>query len=1183
MLINDDALYLYNLTLKPGSHYAQSIVGQFYNTPEGKKKSQQLVLVSPATLQLFEIHPESGKLQLKASQKLLGTVNKAEKITIEEGHDSLVVSSDSGNLSILEYSTKDEKFVSNVQEPMTKNGWSKTYVGEYLAVDPENRCVLVSAMERNKLIYKIESKELSSPLESSIKGLLTLDIVLLNTDHGNPLFGALEINPDKEVVLNYYELDRGLNHIVKKRPAVAEKIPSDANHLISLPGHIGGMLVCGTNWLFYERIDSSQRIYLPLPRRKGNQDSIIVNHVTHILKKQKFFILLQNTLGDLFKLVIDYDSDRGIIKDITITYFDTILPCLSLNIFKSGFLFANVLNNNRLLYQFEKLGDDLTEKDLVIRSSDYQDLKSMIKPAKPTTFDLKSLSNLALVDTLETLSPILDSKSVDSKLVTLSSHSYLKTVTHGIPTTTMVESPLPVIPTDIFTTKLSSDAANDEYLVISSSLSSKTVVLSIGEVVEDVEDSEFVLDQPTVAVQQVGKHSVVQIYTNGIKHVRQVKGEKKTTDWLPPAGITITHAATNNQQVLIALSNLEMVYFEVDPLDDQLVEYQERLELSTAVTSMAIEQSENPLTRSPFAIIGCSDETIQVVSLKQQNCLGVQSIQALSSNCSSLKMAKHDKDLMVHIGMNNGVYARIKIDPANGKLFDSRSKYLGSKPVHLSIVKLPNGVSGILAISSKPWVIYFYKNEFKTTPLLDVSVTDGCSFVSEDIGGEAIVGISGNDLVIFSIGDEENEGSFDLLQDFTIAKTKLRYTPRKLLTHDDRLFVTETEYNTKGPYKSSINGDAKDTVDEEYYEAFGYERKAKSWSSCVQVLSAKDLETVLQTIEFKSNESIVSATVVTFDKNSTYLIVGVTTDQTFLPNSHGKSYLFTFKESKNKTLQFIHKTEVEEIPHVATSFQNKLLVASKNVIRLYELGQKQLLKKSTTVINFLANIIKIIPQSNRIIISDSHSSSIVFAKYDVSENQFVAIADDIVKRQVVSMFELDADTILTSDKFGNVSVSRLNEHISRQIDEDWTILKSSESVLNSCPFKLTNMADIYLGETVTSFQFTDDEDKNSVLYCGIFGTLGALTPLVSKSEVELLINLQLEMRKVGGNELGKDHLKFRSYYNPVKNIIDGDLLEKFHELSRAAKQDVAKTLNKNINDIEKKLVDLRNRSFVSIG
>ena len=142
-----------------------------------------------------------------------------------------------------------------------------------------------------------------------------------------------------------------------------------------------------------------------------------------------------------------------------------------------------------------------------------------------TSFKLKGLDNLALIDVLETLSPITDSKIIDSKLVTLSSHSYVKSITHGVPTTTLVESPLPITPTDIFTTKLSLESANDEYLVISSSLSSKNIGAFIGEVVEDVEDSEFVLDQPTIAVQQVGIASVVQIYSNGIKHVEDGKWE----------------------------------------------------------------------------------------------------------------------------------------------------------------------------------------------------------------------------------------------------------------------------------------------------------------------------------------------------------------------------------------------------------------------------------------------------------------------------------------------------------------------------------------------------------------------------------------------------------------------------------------------------------------------------------
>ena len=84
------------------------------------KKSQQLILVSSTTLQLYEILPDSGKLQLKTSQNLLGTINKVEKISIEEKHDSLVITSDSGNISILEYSTKEERFISKGQESMTK-------------------------------------------------------------------------------------------------------------------------------------------------------------------------------------------------------------------------------------------------------------------------------------------------------------------------------------------------------------------------------------------------------------------------------------------------------------------------------------------------------------------------------------------------------------------------------------------------------------------------------------------------------------------------------------------------------------------------------------------------------------------------------------------------------------------------------------------------------------------------------------------------------------------------------------------------------------------------------------------------------------------------------------------------------------------------------------------------------
>ncbi|KAL6450666.1 RSE1 Pre-mRNA-splicing factor RSE1 [Candida maltosa Xu316] len=879
------------------------------------------------------------------------------------------------------------------------------------------------------------------------------------------------------------------------------------------------------------------------------------------MKKKKFFILLQNTFGDLFKLSIDYDHDRNLVKDITLTYFDTILPCISLNIFKSGLLFANVSNNDRILYQFEKLGEE--DNEVVIKSVD--DLATAQKGV--FNYKLKSLTNLAVIDKLQTISPLLDSKIINnSKLLTLSSHSYMKTITHGIPTDTLVESPLSINPTDIFTTKLTSSSTNDEYLIISSSLSSKTIVLSLGENVEDVTDSQMLLDQHTIAIQQIGKSSIVQIYTNGIRHIRS---DKKTTDWFPPAGITITHASCNNSQVLIALSNFEVVYFEIDPVDDQLVEYQDRLQISGNITAMTI-QSDN---KSPFGIIGTSDESLSIISLKNNDCLSIKSIQALSSNCVSLKMMKMGKDVAIHIGMTNGVYARLKIDPINGKLSESRSKYLGTKPVLLNSFRLNvnDALQGILAISSKPWIGYLYDDKFKMTPLImDDTLSNMCSFINEDVGdGQGLVGLSGDNLVIFSIG-KEDDSQFDPSQDFIIDNLKLRYTPRKVVEFEDWMFVTECEYNTKGPYKPSINGDIKENVDEEYYEEFGYEKRDKSWGSCIQVLKNDE---IIQSIELKNNESIISSTVVTFTKTSPYLIVAI--------DGHDKCYLYTYKLGK-KNIQFIHKTELDRFPQVLASFQNKLALATANRIQLYDMGQKQLLRKSSTTIPFMVNISKIIPQESRIIISDTHtSSSIAFLKFDDSQNKFIPIADDVTKKQIISMTTLDDNTVIASDKFGNVSISRLDESISRQSEENWTIFsKNLPTSSNSCPYKLTNLCSFYIPDVITGFNVgnLNEIGTSAIVYTGISGLIGLFVPLISKNEIEWLFNLQLLMREKVGCLVGKDHLLFRGYYNPVKNVIDGDLLECYFGLEHGLKTELAQKVNKSIGDIEKKLTDLRNRS-----
>jgi splicing factor 3B subunit 3 len=49
-------------------------------------------------------------------------------------------------------------------------------------------------------------------------------------------------------------------------------------------------------------------------------------------------------------------------------------------------------------------------------------------------------------------------------------------------------------------------------------------------------------------------------------------------------------------------------------------------------------------------------------------------------------------------------------------------------------------------------------------------------------------------------------------------------------------------------------------------------------------------------------------------------------------------------------LQFVHKTEVGDVPYVITPFPlyGKVLIGVGNTVRIYDLGKKKLLKKCET-------------------------------------------------------------------------------------------------------------------------------------------------------------------------------------------------------------------------------------------
>jgi splicing factor 3B subunit 3 len=67
--------------------------------------------------------------------------------------------------------------------------------------------------------------------------------------------------------------------------------------------------------------------------------------------------------------------------------------------------------------------------------------------------------------------------------------------------------------------------------------------------------------------------------------------------------------------------------------------------------------------------------------------------------------------LYLNIGLENGVLLRTVLDPVTGDIADTRTRYLGSRPVKLFRIRMQGG-EAVLAMSSRSWLSYNFQNRF---------------------------------------------------------------------------------------------------------------------------------------------------------------------------------------------------------------------------------------------------------------------------------------------------------------------------------------------------------------------------------------------------------------------------------------------------------------------------------------
>ncbi|CAD7967230.1 unnamed protein product [Amoebophrya sp. A25] len=1209
-------VHLYSLTLQKSTAITHAIYGNF-----SAAKSQEIIVSRGKILELLR-PDEQGKCVSVYSQEIFGIVRSLMPFRLMGAtRDYILVGSDSGRIIVLEFDTAKNCFNQVHKETFGKSGCRRTVPGQYLAVDPKGRACMIGALERQKFCYIMNKDSsarltISSPLEAHKDNTICYHMVGLDVGFEHPQFACLEISTEKidedpeaempQKTLTFYELDLGLNHVLRKH---CDVVDNTAHCLIPVPGGLsegpGGVLVCCENFITYKKqghpdVSCAIPVRLEMARDKG---LMIISYAMHKLR-EFFFFLLQSEYGDLYKVTLT--SDEELVHEIQCKYFDTIPPTTSICVLKTGFLFAASEFGNHALYQFQGIGID---DDMQCTSSHPHKAQALV------AFKPRALKNLVLYDDIPSLSPIVDMKILDaaaegqSQIYTLCGRgprSSLRVLRHGLGITEMAVSDLPGRPYAVWSVKKAMNARFHQYIIVS--FIDVTLVLSIGDTVEEVLDSGFLATAPSLLIALMSDDSHVQVHPTGIRHLLP----RKTNEWKVPGQKRITTAAANERQVVIALAGGEILYFEID--ENHTLNEVAKREMNYEVVSLSVQPVPAGRTRANFIAVGGVDNSVRILSLDKERPLKQLSAQALSHQPESVCLIEMKsttdreavgnsanaadggfKNLYLNIGLSAGIMIRCVVDSITGTLSDQRSRFLGHKKVKLHRVEVNNGESAMLALSQRPWLTYNFQGRFHCTPMCYESLEYACTLQSEQCQ-EGFVAISGNSLRILAI---ERLGEV-----FHQSVMPLSYTPRRmaplpppsispdqlleannqkihlaLLESDHNAYNEETRAEIRAALKKiQVSPEEEEDLSEEQIGTF--KAGEGKWGSCIRIVDPTQLATVCK-VNLDIDECAVSTTVCYFTQlpRQPCLVVATAHNMTLIPKKAQRTAIKTFMYDENYQLQVIHSTATPDIVQCLFPFEGRLLAGVGKYLVIYELGKRKLLKKCEYK-NLPEQISWIHVKNDRIYCCDVRESFHVL-KYNREDNALFVVCDDVAPRYMMTASVIDYRTMLGSDKFDNLFMARVPEHCANdeQVDVTGMRLKSDTAyILNQTP-KLEHVMQFHVGETVTALEKTPIAlgGSDCVIYSTITGGIGALYPIPTTEDIECLQHLEAAMRTEKPPLSGREHMAFRSSFYPVQNCIDGDLLEHFSLLNQKEQIAVASRVDKTPAEILKKLEDIRNR------
>ncbi len=962
----------------------------------------------------------------------------------------------------------------------------------------------------------------------------------------NPTFAVLEADyeGDRSRVLTQYVLDMGLNHIVRKS---SHPVNPAAHKLCSVPGGSdgpSGVVVCSPGQITWTSCPPDERtpvreVTVAFPTRDGAMgDSMVVAWAAH-RHRSKFFLLLQVEEGDVFKLTLTVDTAAAgggsVVTKASLLYFDTLVPSSALCVLRNGFLFC--AGGDSRLYQFAAMGDDA---DVTTHSDGNNSVTTLVP---------RPLKNLVLRTVLPSLGPLTCSICADVLTqgqgapqlwagAGVGESGSLVELKRGLAARVLASQQLPGVPESLWTMQ---PVGGPAMLVLS--FANATLCLGVspqGAVSELAEaDSQIVAGGTSLLVAQLGSGDLVQATPHVLRHVRG--GGRGVAVWNPPPKQRLIHAAAAGNQVLVALSSGELVYFELDPAAGVLLEL-ERLDTgsATTVTALALAPPAVEGGRSKWAAFADAEQRLRILSLQPDKLLQRAALQQLPQAAHSIAIVHLGPQglqgsAFVCVGTRSGLLLRSQLDSSSGALADTRSRFLGLRPVRLAPVRCATG-GALLALGERPWLLFSSVSSavassssslsLVTSPVACAALQHAASFASaaDPFGWAAL---QGDSLKVLSVTPTA--------EPFHLRSLPLHATPRKLALH------VSTGLLVAGCFSSSASSSGVVSAEPSSLEPFGMAPVAASLH-LVDPFGEQSTGSLALSAALRGGEISCMTCAPLAGGRAEFLVVGLR-----CPGGRGRLLLLSVARAAQGAPRLVleQSTDTAEVPTALATCHGMLLAGMGRIVRLYDVGKKQLLKKCENH-NFPHQIVALTVYGTRFLAADSREG-VMWCFYEAAKNAIRIFADEVTQRHMSAMAGIDYNTAAAADKFGTVSIVRLGDEVNEALRQDAGGAELWQEQLQGAPWKSEEVARVRLTSLVTSLHCASLAGPASgavVVATTIHGSVVALAPILSREEVDFLTRLEALMRIRSPPLLGASHLRARSsVLGPVLRVLDGDLCE----------------------------------------